>query len=636
LSNGTARRTALVLCGLALASSCRRAAPPAQPPRSVAVEVTGEVFRGDAGVPSTERTLSVGETLATGPDGHAVIRLPGGRQLELSPNARLRLREGAGGTMVVEVENGRVVSRTPAEAGVTLDILTPFGITRVPSGRGEAVIAVGSGGTRIDVALGAVIFLDRDGKAVTAREHESLEVTMGRVQLLRPGESSTPENPAAVDVMLSAEQGPLLVRGPGEARFTPRRALPAAAGTSFKVAAAGRARIVATGLRARLGPGVTGVIGEATHDEKGLHAEVTLATGESIFIFDGTPAELVLPGPRGPLVVRVSAPTTLTVVAGPRGPRLGVLNGAAELVMGKAHQRLDAGLLAQVNGERLAVAPRPRADVILPATRGLRVYADALSEVTLSWPATLTRGTVEVATDPEFKDLVLSGKASGSSVTVPAPARGELYWRVTTDQRTVEGQARFAPDRRHSVLDLERPHNLVTEAGPVTTVYFQSTLPALTFTFNARPGALRYRLRVYRDEDLERPMVDRMVTGTRSAVDAALFAEGRYVWNALPVDRNGRELGGGRMNKLELVYDNVLTTLAIGTPKPGQPVSGPEVDAAGVAPLGTKLYINGKPAPLDDKGRFALRVGRTPAVVFRLIGPDGAERYWIRKLRVGS
>jgi hypothetical protein len=199
------------------------------------------------------------------------------------------------------------------------------------------------------------------------------------------------------------------------------------------------------------------------------------------------------------------------------------------------------------------------------------------------------------------------------------------------------GHARFAPDRRRSVLDLERPRNLVTEAGPVTTVYFQSALPALTFAFAGRPGAARYRLRVYRDQDLETPIVDKVVTDTHCGVDAAPFGEGRYVWHATGLDGDGKELGGGgRMNKLELVYDNALTTLAIGSPRPGAPVSGPRVDASGVAPLGSKLFINGQPAPLDAKGRFAVSLESRPSLVFRLVGPDGAERYWVRKLRVRS
>ena len=53
-----------------------------------------------------------------------------------------------------------------------------------------------------------------------------------------------------------------------------------------------------------------------------------------------------------------------------------------------------------------------------------------------------------------------------------------------------------------------------------------------------------------------------------------------------------------------------------------------------MAPLGARLFVNGTPAPLDDKGRFALKVGDAPRVlVFRLLGGDGTESYWIRHLR---
>jgi hypothetical protein len=57
---------------------------------------------------------------------------------------------------------------------------------------------------------------------------------------------------------------------------------------------------------------------------------------------------------------------------------------------------------------------------------------------------------------------------------------------------------------------------------------------------------------------------------------------------------------------------------------------------AGAAPIGSKLYVNGRPAPLDDKGRFELRVQRSPALVFRLLEHDGSQSYWVRSLRPGS
>jgi hypothetical protein len=65
-------------------------------------------------------------------------------------------------------------------------------------------------------------------------------------------------------------------------------------------------------------------------------------------------------------------------------------------------------------------------------------------------------------------------------------------------------------------------------------------------------------------------------------------------------------------------------------------VTGREVGATGVAPLGSKLFINGKPAPLDGKGRFEVKLARASSLVFRLVSKDGTESYWIRKLRLRS
>ena len=89
------------------------------------------------------------------------------------------------------------------------------------------------------------------------------------------------------------------------------------------------------------------------------------------------------------------------------------------------------------------------------------------------------------------------------------------------------------------------------------------------------------------------------------------------------------------MSRLELVYDNAVTSLVIGSPRPGEAV-GRAVQALGVAPLGSKLYINGKPTRLDEKGRFAERVAGAPTLVFRLVDRSGRESYWIRRLRTGS
>jgi hypothetical protein len=630
---------------VAALAACRRHAPVVPEAPHAEVQVQGKVWRAHAGglaEPISGGTLIVGELLSTGPDGTATVRLAGGRQIELGPNSRLRLRAGPDRRLTIDLESGLVTSRTAeSSTAMELDILTPFGITHVPPAAGQVSLSVGQAGARIAVALGSITFVDQAGRQITAHANETVVVSLGKVELVHdePPVASLVGQP--MEVMLAADEGSLLVRRPGEPRASPRRATPAPAGTQFQVAAGGSARLMTAGVRGRLGAGSAGQVGEASRGRTGLRLGLGLQRGTALLSFDGSGQdELLLGDPAAPIIVKIAEPTTISVVAGRRGPRLMVLAGAAEVLAGDSHQHLDPAMLVEVAGGQLRALARPQSDVILPTQRGLRVYTDGLQEVTLSWPSSLGEARVEVSDDPEFKDLSIAGRTAAGSVTVQAPSSGDLYWRVTghgsTGDRVLLGQARFARDRRRSVLDLERPQNLVTEAGPVTKVYFQSALPALTFVFAGRPGAVRYRLRLYRDGDIVSPLVDRMVNDTRSAVDVTPLGEGRYLWHAVGIDRQGRDIGGGRMNKLELVYDNALTTLAIGSPRPGAPVNGPRVDATGVAPLGSKLYINGQPAALDAKGRFAVSLERASALVFRLVGPNGNERYWVRKLRVRS
>ena len=59
--------------------------------------------------------------------------------------------------------------------------------------------------------------------------------------------------------------------------------------------------------------------------------------------------------------------------------------------------------------------------------------------------------------------------------------------------------------------------------------------------------------------------------------------------------------------------------------------AGP-VRVEGVAPLGSRLFVNDKPVALDAKGRFSQRVPPADVLVFRLASEQG-EAYWVRNLR---
>jgi hypothetical protein len=198
------------------------------------------------------------------------------------------------------------------------------------------------------------------------------------------------------------------------------------------------------------------------------------------------------------------------------------------------------------------------------------------------------------------------------------------------------GQATFRADSGQTVLDLEHPHNEVADTGLKATVYFQSVLPAITFNYSPYDGAASYRVRVYRAEDLKTPVVDQNSNEARLVVSGGKLGEGTYVWYAAPLDAAGAEMAGGQMNKLDIVYDNSMTTLAISRPKPGDHIDGSTVRAEGVAPLGAKLFVNGQPASLDAKGRFGLDVPRSTSLVFRVLDGTGRETYWVRVLKNGK
>jgi hypothetical protein len=52
--------------------------------------------------------------------------------------------------------------------------------------------------------------------------------------------------------------------------------------------------------------------------------------------------------------------------------------------------------------------------------------------------------------------------------------------------------------------------------------------------------------------------------------------------------------------------------------------------------MGSKVMVNGKPAPLDEKNRFELAVaptGKSPLAIFRLVRPSEPDLFVVRSLR---
>jgi hypothetical protein len=612
---------------------------------SVTVQRAGKDAPAAAGAP-----LFSGDALVTGPKSSARVRYRDGQEVDVAESTRFRIEEGLG-KLTLTLEEGVVVSRAPAAkapAGtraVNLTILTPYGQATVTPGA-EINVAVREKQSAIEVTQGEISVVGKDGKPLEVAAGQKVELEIGGIEVVPP--PPKPEAPPSpppqvamaepIELFLSAEAGTPQVRGKGDRRFArvTREPVAVAEGAQFKVPANARALLASKGMRVRLTGGAAGSVGAAVASEGKERYQLDLSSGEARVDFSGAgDRQLVLTG-RGKKAVELhgSEEATAVVTRGARGLRVEVRSGEVELGSGEARKRVRAGEVADLSGGGLETAQRSRPQLLLPASRKVRVFSTGLPEVALAVSGGDEPVRVQVAADAAFSEVLLVGRAFGDYVVVNPPVTGDLHWRVlgADGNPAQRGHARFERDQGKSSLDLAHPRAEVAETGLKASVFFQSTLPEITFVSASREGAQKYRFRVYRAGEIKTPLAERTLTEPRCTLRAGELGEGDYLWYAAPLDGAGAELAGGRMNKLEIVYDNSRRTLAIARPKPGEPVGPDGVEAQGVAPLGSKLFVNGKPAPLDDKGRFSLRVPRTDLIVFRLVGDGGAESFWARKL----
>jgi hypothetical protein len=603
--------------------------------------LSGEVRleRGGRTGPAAEGPLLGGDAVETGAGGAATVRFPDGRSVEVGPDARFALGGDAGG-VVMTVERGIVLSRVPAgtrPAGprVTLSILTPFGLTRVGSeAPSEVSVRVERDAGGVEVRLGTIEFVGRDGQRVRAAEGESVAVAGGRLEVTRTARV-VELAPIPVTVRLGAGRAELRPKGATRWRPVSREGEVLAPGDGVRTRPGGSAVLALEGSSSvlSLGSGSELVLEAARQGDTTDEARVDLRRGGlGVQLARGRTSRVVLPG----LGVEGGGAARLEVRRTESGYRVDALTGQVTLVRGEARQSLRAGERATVEGE----AGAPRVESLAPAPlalgsgEGAEVFHQGLDAVAFTWEGE-GEAVVEVASDAGFTRPVLSGTVFRPFITVPAPARGALYWRVRRGDGTevARGSARFAPER--PARDLARVRNVVPEGPERTTIFYQDKPPAVTFTYAQEASAARYRVAVYRAGALGAPVVERTVTDTRAALDAGVLGEGSYLWSVTPLSASGAQLKGGRMNKLELVYDNSVPVLVVSSPRNGQR-AGPRVRATGVAPVNARLSINGRPVPLDGKHRFstwAEPVGAPPRLVFKMTRPGAPEVYTVRTLK---
>jgi len=591
---------------------------------------------------ASEGPLVRGDALETGPDSSARVQFADGRTIEVGANARFVLDEDASG-VVLQVARGILLSRVPAASPertgpqVELRILTPYGLTRVSGDQpSEVSVDVGAEASRVEVRLGAIEFVAKDGQELQASAGESVAVSGGKAELVERAPRVL--ELATIQVTVRADTGRVEVRSKGSAKWRAvgKNAQPLAPGDGVR-SRGGTAYLGLEGSASTLAlaPGGELVVEGAGKQGATDEARVNLRRGEvAVRLASDRDSRVVLPG----LTLESGGPANLNVRRTADGFDVAASTGDVVLVRGDSRQPLRAGEKASLAAEGNAVvAPLAKAAVSLPAMKDVKVFHRGVPEVTISWQGE-GDSVLEVASDAAFSRTLMRGVVHQPFANVPAPARGKLYWRVRKPDGTevTRGSALFAPER--AANDLARPTNEVPEGPEKTTIFYQDKPPAVTFSYAAEPKADKYRVSVYRNGELSKPVAERTVSETRAPLEAGVLGEGSFLWSVTPLARGGQPLRGGRMNKLDLVYDNSVPDLVVTSPRNGQRAAK-RIRAVGVAPVGAQVSINGRPVTLDRKHRFDTwvePVGAPPVLLFRMQNAGAPELYLVRTLKRGS
>ncbi|MFN0061521.1 MAG: FecR domain-containing protein [Myxococcaceae bacterium] len=604
------------------------------------VEARGEVTleRGTVIGPGAPGAIRVGDTLQTGAGAQAEVRFPDGRILVVGADARVRFLEENGG-LVVDVERGVVLTRVPAEAkdAVAITLRTPFGLTRLGGELQEIEFNVGAEQSEIDVRVGTISFIGKDGNS-GASAGDKLVLRQGRVELLSRTPGATPLDGAALLVVSPAGAE---ARKPNESRWRT-----VSSGDKLGEGDAIRTRSATAVLRMdgargtwELKPNSEVVLGRVGRTAQRREASIDLKRGRLLNVpLSDEPWRVSVDA------VSVDSSEGALYAIERVGPKsVAVQSALGDLALQRPDQpeaRIPAGERVTVRGTTVTTAaPVKTVGLTLPSRRQQRVFgAAALSEGTLTWSGGAPEYRVKVARDPEFAKPWIEGLARGPSVTVPLPSEGALYWLVTTPagEEVARGNASFGAEPSRTDLKLLR--NDVVEGAEKTTIFYQDKPPAVTFRFRPEEGAAAYRLGIFKTADLRRPLVERTAEETDLKLESGLLSEGNYVWSVEPRASDGTVLRAtGRMNKLEMVFDNAVPQLTVLSPRAGE-VARVRVPVRGIAPLGSRVYINGKAAPLDDKNRFetvGFPVGSPPVIIFRVTRPGEPDAFTVRVLRQG-
>jgi len=625
------RAAALTLAVLATLG-CGRKKPPADAAASLVVVVGsvriqrgGQTLVADKGF-----RLVIGDVISTGLDSRVEVSFGGENLLRLGPISSAVIQGDPGGTPSVELNQGAARAAT---RGLHLVIGTPFGRADIANGS-EVEVSASSG---FLVHLGSIDVTFADGKKLSIP-------TGGRF----PKVAKAAGRPMAdlvtkpLTFTLSAPSRQVQIKRAADAAWRaskPRETLGQGDAVRTRKAESTRLQLDER-TSVLLGSNTDVVAKESGLTAEGCAAHLGLRVGSAKFVAvrDGGGAgrhEVELAGQRLWIAPGLEEADVEVSIDGEGQGRIVVQLGRAGLPGGET---VEAGYAVALRRGVLVGAPAPLAEtfVEVKAGRKAEVYCGGrVPPVRFTWEPGTAKApfTIELARDNRYAKKLFREEVSRPSLVYGLLKPGTWYWRVRLADTWHTGVVRIERDQSLDCPKCKRI-NVIEDTGRDTTVYFQEKLPAITLRWSAVAGAAKYRLRLYDEDSLDKPRIDKTIAKPELALAAGRLPEGSYAWHMQALAADNRPRLRGAVNRLTIAYDNAISGLRIRTPRRGATTRDTTQWTKGEIALGAKLLINGNPAALDRKGRFsekvAVRKGYSQ-IVYRVPGV-GRDQYWVRDI----
>lgn len=635
--------TALVL------TACNNASAPDAHIRATAGETSVLVAGASTVSASVGRPLFADDFVQTGSDGSARIEFSGGNILELSANTLVEIGEAGAlqnkiGAVVVE---GQAKLRSQG-SGEILRIALPFADKTVEIGT-EPVEIVLDQNDGLSVVVGSVELVDDDGLRSTIDAGSAL--TVDGVVIEISGDNDREEVPAdeivvqPITLTLVSNPNQTEIRRSGDRSWSrPSKRTRLQPGDSVRTKRAGASLTIADSTQMVLMPRSELRIDEAGRVDTEIQTRLSLSRGRTTVNVKKTRED-------------ETSPAHVFTVAG------------TEVRIAPGLQKADVRLTAEEKGrgrvavqfgrvsidELTVVGPGQAVDItdgktsasleeltttsvhLKPGLPSTVYYASNRPAILFTWgdednPSKNYR--VELSTTKSFERPIFTETLNRNRFVYENPRPGQYHWRVKGSGGWEQGTFRLAKGSPSRCGANCKRENRIRDTGVKTVVYFQQALPGITLTWKQQPGAATYRLKVFRDGEFEQPFVDQTLERTEKKFVAGQFAEGKYFWLINAIDSEGQQVRAGDTNGLEIAFDNSNVSIQITSPYSNQRVRGARLVTAGEVPLGQKLFINGRRAGLDRKGRFRRTLeldekGRH-SITYRILTSDGTERYYVR------